>query len=94
MFYKHCIIKDKNWILEKCILRHTHKGVNIYCIYIYIYIYLKRRLVLTVGDTFILDFKVLICSWAGVRKNIWSSDDDALRSIVTPGWSERKIEEI
>lgn len=59
-----------------------------------IYIYLKRRLVLTVGNTFILDFKVLICSWAGVRKNIWSSDDDALRSVVTPGQSERKIKEI
>ncbi len=40
MCYKHCIIKDKNWILEKCILRHAHKGVNIYCIYIYIYIYI------------------------------------------------------
>lgn len=52
--------------------------------------YLKRRLILTVGNTFILDFKVLIRSWAGVRKNIWSGDDDALRSVVTPGQSERR----
>lgn len=52
----------------------------------------SKRFILTVGNTFILDFKVLICSWAGVRKNIWSGDDDALRSVVTPAHSKRERE--
>lgn len=40
--------------------------------------------VLTVGDTFILDFEVFVCSRTRIRKHIWPSNYYTLSSVVAP----------